>query len=434
MTGSTATDHTVSAGTWCAQWELSRAGTSPESKTDPRPDHGRSRVLVRLHGQPLGYLDLPTPPAGLDPVELAAAARRRWTPAIEAHLAAEGLAERDGIIPAATTGCATADPDATPSVTVVVCTRDRAADLAECLEALRALRYPALDLLIVDNAPTDDSTARLVAEYTARDDRFRTVREPRPGLSAARNCGVRQARGEFIAFTDDDVAVDEGWIAGLVRGFGRSEKVGAVTGLVATADISGPAEAYFDARSPSWSARMEPELFDLGEHRRDEPLYPYSAGIFGTGANLAFRRQALLDTGIFDEALGAGAPTKGGEDLDMFVRILRSGWAIAHEPSAVVWHHHRADETALLKQMYGYGSGLTAYLTKCVLDRGTRAEVLRRLPSGAVRMIGIKRSTDERLVVGVSAPRGAMRRELSGMVAGPWLYLRARRGLRRGRP
>lgn len=425
---------TSGAGTWCAEWDLSRPDERPVSLTDPRPDHGRSRVLARVHGQPLGYLDLDLTPTELQPADLAAAVRRRWTPAIHAHLAAEGLTDTGGPVPPPAAGCPTADPADTPLVTIIVCTRDRADDLRTCLEHLRGLRYPSLDILVVDNAPTDDSTARSVAEYSARDARFRTVQEPRPGLSAACNCGVRHARGEIIAFTDDDVAVDAGWIAGLLRGFARGGKVGAVTGLVATADIAGPAEAYFDARSPSWSARMDPELFDLAEHRRDEPLYPYSAGIFGTGANLAFRRQALLDTGAFDEALGAGAPTKGGEDLDMFVRILRSGWAIAHEPSAVVWHHHRADEAALLRQMYGYGSGLTAYLTKCVLDRGTRGHVLRRLPAGAVRMIGIKRSTDERLVPGVPAPRGAMRRELSGMVAGPWLYLRARRVLRRGRP
>lgn len=430
MTRPTTTD--PATGTWCAEWELSRADEAPVSGTLPRPDHARSRVLVRLHGQPLGYVNSASAPADLDPSELVAAAGQRWATAIAAHLAAEDLTADGTSVPSATPQCPTADPTETPLVTVIVCTRDRADDLVGCLDRLRALRHPTLDILIVDNAPSDDRTALLVAEYTARDERFRTVQEPTPGLSAARNCGVRHARGEYIAFTDDDVAVDPGWIAGLLRGFGRDEKVGAVTGLVATADISGPAEAYFDARSPSWSARMEPELYDLDLHRRDEPLYPYSAGIFGTGANLAFRRQALVAAGAFDEALGAGAPTKGGEDLDMFVRILRSGWAIAHEPSAVVWHHHRADETALLKQMYGYGSGLTAYLTKCLLERGSRGQVLRRLPAGAVRMVGIKRSTDERLVAGVPAPRGAMRRELSGMAAGPWLYLRARRSLRRG--
>src|SRR5206468_1387529 len=83
-------------------------------------------------------------------------------------------------------------------------------------------------------------------------------------------------------------------------------------------------------------------------------------GAAGTGANFAFDRQFLMGLGGFDEALGAGAPTKGGEDLDIFVRAILSGRPLIYEPSAIVWHIHRVEVGELRTQMYNYGLGLTA--------------------------------------------------------------------------
>jgi hypothetical protein len=138
----------------------------------------------------------------------------------------------------------------------------------------------------------------------------------------------------------------------------------------------------------------------------------------------------LRGLGGFDEALGAGAPTRGGEDLDVLVRVLRAGYALAYEPAALVWHHHRADRDALLNQMFGYGTGLSAFVTKCLLQADTRREVLGRIPLGLRRMAAIRTSTHERLTDAVEAPRGAMLREFLGFAAGPVLYLRARRAVR----
>jgi GT2 family glycosyltransferase len=160
-------------------------------------------------------------------------------------------------------------------------------------------------------------------------------------------------------------------------------------------------------------------------------LYPFSPGLFGTGASFAFDRERLVRLGGFDEALGAGTLTRGGEDLDIFVRVMLDNGAIAYEPSAVVWHHHRADEAALLRQMYGYGTGFTAYVTKLLLSRSTRGEVLRRIPAGLAKIARIKRDTDQRLTETVPTPAGAMRREFTGYLTGPVLYVRARRAVRR---
>lgn len=425
--------------TWCCEYELATGEVTAVSARNL--SQRRVRALVRVHGEPLGYVSITTPTVSLGPDTgqladgLDAMARSELGDPLRRHLDAEGLPlppqgrHVDGPSPRCPT-----ELQPRESVTVVVCTRNRSQILAGCLSRLQALAYPALEILVVDNAPTDSATHELVTALAAADPRVRYTTEPRPGLSCARNHGLAHATGEIIAYTDDDVSVDARWVHGLVRGFRRDPRVGCVTGLVCTAEITSPAEAYFDARAASWSQRLQPRLYDLSDHRLDDALYPYSAGIFGTGANFAFRRSVLKQLGGFDERLGVGTPTRGGEDLDMFVRLLRAGHTIASEPSAVVWHHHRADEAALLRQMYGYGTGLAAYATKCLLQRGTRGDVLRRLPRAAARVTAIREQTQNRLEGTVRAPQSALARELWGFVAGPALYARSVRSSRGAAP
>src|SRR5690606_11927646 len=102
-----------------------------------------------------------------------------------------------------------------PLVTVAVCTRERPDDLTQCLRALDELDYPHLDLVVVDNAPADGANAAVCAAYP----RVRRIVEPRPGLNWARNRAVLEARGEIVAFTDDDVQVDASWVSEIVRTF-----------------------------------------------------------------------------------------------------------------------------------------------------------------------------------------------------------------------
>ncbi|WP_051808057.1 glycosyltransferase family 2 protein [Actinoplanes subtropicus] len=416
---------------WCCDFDL--AGDEPSAMVPPRNETSM-RVLVRLHGEPLGYLTLPRTGTPEDLDLIRAEAFRSLAGPLRRHLAAEGVAVPEPMspVPAQTESC----PNyvvAEDLVSVVVCTRDRADALPACLDRLAEITYRPVEFVIVDNAPRDDSTRAVVEKYAADDDRFRYVCEPRPGLSRARNAGLAAATGRYLAYTDDDVAVDRLWIHGLLRGFQRRADVGCVTGLVCTAAVSNGPEAYFDARLANWSTRCRPQFFDLSANGRHGALYPFSAGIFGTGASFAFDRELLARVGGFDEALGAGTLTRGGEDLDIFVRVLFGGGAIAYEPAAVVWHHHRATEESLLKQMYGYGTGLTAYLTKLVLDRSTRTHLLRRAPAGVRQIVRIRNQTHERLGPAVAPPAGAMRREFTGFLAGPLLYLRARRALRNPR-
>ncbi|MGK5172104.1 glycosyltransferase [Geodermatophilus sp. CPCC 205761] len=426
----TGTPAPAGRGTWCCEFELS-GDAVPRAVTEPAGQE-QARVLVRLHGEPLGYLGVPLPPTGLDVDDLVRLAHATFARGIAAHLAEEGVHdERLPGRPAAAGGRCPNRVVADDLVTVVVCTRDRSAVLASCLERLRRLTHGAVEVLVVDNAPSDDGTRRLVESVAREDPRFRYAVEPRPGLSFARNRGLAEAAGRFVLFTDDDVSVDPDWVQGVLRGFRRRDDVACVTGLVCTADITSAAEAYFDARASSWSSRTEPRLFDLAGDRDASALYPYAPGIFGTGANFGFDRDHLRALGGFDEALGAGTRTRGGEDLDVFVRVLRSGRAIAYEPAAVVWHHHRADDAALLRQLYGYGTGLSAFVVKCLMSAGTRGEVLRRLIVGARRLAAMPGDAGDRLDGRSARPDGALRRELLGVAVGPMLYLLSLADLRR---
>jgi GT2 family glycosyltransferase len=385
-------------------------------------EHDAVRVLVRLHGTPLGLLDFDLRGGRVPAAELETGITSAFD--VTTHLALDGIATPTE--PGSNWACQAGGGHPAPEpLSVVLCTRDREELLRTALTSVLAALREQDEVIVVDNAPKTDATANVVAELA--DPRLRYVLEPRPGLSVARNTGARVAEGALIAFTDDDVVVDRLWIVGLIRGFTRAPRVGCVTGLVPSAELDTDAQHFFD-RKVHWSSSCSPQLYDLGQHRDPGVLFPYSAGVFGTGANFAVSRAAFDALNGFDEALGAGALTRGGEDLDLFVRVLNAGFTLAYEPAAVVWHRHRRDIEALREQLYGYGTGLTAYLFKHALTRRGFADLSRRLARGS-RMIG----TARRASAEAGIDRALLRRELVGMMHGPVLYARARRQVRRSR-
>ena len=96
----------------------------------------------------------------------------------------------------------------------------------------------------------------------------------------------------------------------------------------------------------------------------ESPTYPVGAGVFGAGANMVFRRSVLETLGGFDDALDTGAPLPGGGDLDIFYRVVRAGYPLIREPGLVVYHQHRREYAKLRHQMWTWGLGTMAYLTK----------------------------------------------------------------------
>lgn len=381
-----------------------------------------AQLLVRMRRIPVGYAFL-TP----DALDADGIARRVWSQlssAINAHRARSGLPPVDALPAGGLPLEANAAEEAadSPMVSVVICTRDRPDSVLNALRELTALRYRAFEIVVVDNAPRTDATEKAIRELYGDDSRLRYVREPRPGLSRARNRGVAEAVADIVAFTDDDVKVDPWWLDGIARGFRTAPDVACVTGLIATARLENAEQLYFHLRE-GWGAECEPRIFDLAGNRDTSSLYPYSPGIFGAGANFAMSRTVLKELGGFDEALGAGTPSGGGEDLDMFMRVVLAGHRIVYEPSAVVWHLHRTDLAELTRQMRAYGSGLTAALTAMVVkNRRARVEIPLRIAGGVLRVFTL----NDRVKDNPTLPSGLMRQELGGMLRGPWLYLKGR--------
>jgi GT2 family glycosyltransferase len=329
--------------------------------------YGLALVVARRHGVPVGTVTVPVVAGRCSARRLAAALLDRHAETLLARLATDwiwsdparrGAPDVAALLDSPPAPAVPAGP--LPSVTLAVCTRDRPDDLARCLDAIAALRYDRLDVLVVDNAPSSEATAELVR---GRYPWARYVREPRPGLDWARNRAILEARGELLAFTDDDVEVEPDWVRALARVFAEAPEVGCVTGLVIPAELETEAQRLFEKYGGFtrgfrrlWH-RVEP--LRLSRHARH-----HGAGQFGTGANMAFRRSLFDEIGGFDPALDVGTATNGGGDLEMFFRVLQEGYALVYEPAAVVRHRHRREYPALRHQLRQWGMGFVGYVAR----------------------------------------------------------------------
>lgn len=410
--------------------ELSERILGIDGRREVGMPHRTANVLVRLHHEPLGSVAIDLPGGVLDATGVADAIWTALHEPINAHLVAFGLpaVSRLGI-----EGLSAADPTEGRAtcghgemlVSVVVPTRNRAESLARCLGSLIELEYPQLEIIVVDNAPTGDETKECVERFGTR---VRYVREDTPGASAARNRGLREARGAIVACTDDDVLVDRFWIRALVDCFERHPDVACVTGLVVPAELETPAQVWFE-RYGGFNKGYKPQLFDTTTHRRNSWLYPYAAGTFGSGNNVAFRAASLEQIGGYDCALGPGTPARAGEDLALFVEIITSGHTLAYEPRAVVRHHHRTEYDELRQQLRDYGVGLSAMLTAQSL-RGLRRglRILLCIPGGLRLLLSPSSTKNSRR--GGDYPSELAAAELRGFVLGPFAYLRSTRAAR----
>ncbi|WP_371667097.1 glycosyltransferase [Streptomyces sp. NBC_00289] len=383
----------------------------------------RVRALVRLHGVPLGMVnakDDSGPERLWRAVEIGAG--RELAGAITRHLAEDAACAQSG------------DPGEwpcqalrrrtlrqAPTISVIVATHDRPQLLRRCLASLLRSPYPAFEVIVVDNAPADDAAQALLRE-TYRE-RVRYVREPAAGLARAHNRGLAHARGAIVAFTDDDTLVDPQWLSALAETFAQNAGIGCVTGLIVPAELETPAQTALE-RQGGFAKGYTPRAWSLSEPP-DDPLFPFTAGRFGSGANMAFRTGLLRSLGGFDTATGTGTPARGGDDLLAFFEVLAAGHTLAYQPSAVVWHRHRRTQNAVAAQAFGYGAGLGAYLTAAVVTHPRiLPALLRRLPGGVRHMATRSRDRSADPEAGWSARLALV--EARGTAYGPYGYLRGR--------
>jgi GT2 family glycosyltransferase len=300
--------------------------------------------------------------------------------------------------------------------TVAICTRERPEDLTRALGGVSALRPAPDEILVIDNNPSTDRTRQVVAQFA----RVRYIREDRPGLDAARNRALREACTEIVAFTDDDAVPEPEWLSHLLQPFG-DPRVWCTSGLTLPLELETPAQEWFERYSP-FGRGFDRVVFDGIRHD------PLTVAPIGAGANMAVRRQVLVDLGGFDEALDAGTVTHSGGDHEMFGRILASGYRIVYEPAAVSWHRHRRTWEELRNALYGYGVGVYALWTRRLLferEPGALKHAARWLRYG--QMPRLWRTLRRR---SGAAPPDLQLAELRGCIAGPAAYLRSRRQLR----
>lgn len=313
------------------------------------------KALVRLHGVPLGYVQAPITLGRCSAQALSKLILEQHSWAIIAQLLKNGLVSPERPEDLRLEDLITLPPAPfagdMPLVTVAVCTRDRPDDMKLCLEAISKLDYPNLEILVVDNAPKTEGTKDLVDQHYPQ---VCYVREPRPGLDWARNRAILEAKGEIIAYTDDDVVVDPGWVKAIAQTFAENPEVMALTGLVVPYELETEAQVLFEDYG-GFGRGFEQKWYQV-RPGQGLPWQWLGAGQFGTGANMAFRRSVFEEIGYFDPALDVGTPTNGGGDLEMYIRVLKAGHTLVYEPRAMIRHRHRREYAQLRRQISFNGS------------------------------------------------------------------------------
>lgn len=257
-------------------------------------------------------------------------------------------------------------------ITVAICTYNRAQRLGQTLdEMVRQHVSPSIDweILVVDNASTDD-TAEVVDRFRERAEvTVRYVREPRQGLSHARNTAVRVARADIVAFTDDDVIPEPDWLSALVDAF-RAHDCSGVGGRVLERWEFEPPEWWTEIRDEVGAAIVS---FDPGGGSRPLEQAPF-------GANMAFRREVFERHGGFRTDLGrSGDDLLSGEDTEFGRRLLRAGEVLWYAPAAVVHHPVSPDRAR------------KAYFRRWCFQFGRTLVRRDGLPEDAPRFLGIPR-------------------------------------------
>ncbi len=307
-----------------------------------------------------------------------------------------------------------------PSLTVVICTRNRPLGLKNVLGSLTTQRDQNFSVIVVENGDNPASTARILNESGLPD--RRCIVETEPGLSRARNRGLAAVQTELVAWLDDDEIADRSWTAQIRRGFAHGAAPVAVCGLMCPAELEYDTQLQFEQYGGFNKGRgVIPEVLRKGTPTVVDPLYPLPT--FGAGGNMAFRTCVLREVGGFDPYLGAGTRTCGGEETLVLSHLLAEGLAVLHWPVAITWHTHRRDAVGFRKQMYGCGAGLSAFYTSVVLHDPRQASKLVGLVPHVIH--DMRRGADNRRVGNISSefPRDVLRARRRGYIEGGFMYI-----------
>ncbi|RCW82211.1 GT2 family glycosyltransferase [Phyllobacterium bourgognense] len=242
----------------------------------------------------------------------------------------------------------TATPESEKPVhaSFIVCTRNRAAALAACIRSIEAAcrSHAAFtsELVVVDNGSTDSTREYVTGVAATSDIAITLLSEARPGLAAARNAGLRHARGNIVIFIDDDCVVHRGYLIDLERHYATGEPLVIRGGRV---ELGNANDLPFTIKRSPTRARLTRDVHPGG---------------FVVGCNMTMHRDVAARIGRFDELLGAGAPLRAAEDTDYLIRAFQLNVPVEYVPDMTVYHHHgrsSRQDVERLHRNYSLGNG-----------------------------------------------------------------------------
>ena len=251
------------------------------------------------------------------------------------------------------------------SISIIICTKDRYNDLKDCLQSFTSVIVGAnkYEFVVVDSTTNKEIRGKVEEECQKYGAKY--YYEPRKGLSIARNTAIEKASGDIVVFLDDDFIIPKDCIDRLIANFSDS-KVMCVTGRMLSYrhdELSnffekhmsydrGESRLAVTAKDMTFSSLFSTAFTKfLNNKKRSTP--PYSVG-FGF---CSFKKSVFASIGGFDPQLGRGTPQMGSDDVDIFYRVLKAGYTIVYEPSALIYHNHRHSMEELVE--YGYSSGVS---------------------------------------------------------------------------
>lgn len=267
------------------------------------------------------------------------------------------------------------------SFSIVICTRNRANLLADAIKSLQNQHYPAsaYEIIVVDNASTDNTYEIVEKMGPCCGETLRYVYEPMPGLSRARNSGLRESRYEIVGYIDDDAIADPEWLANLARAYQSLE--------TEVACVGGAVSLLWEGEPPRWySTELEPYFSSTTHLGTKARVLPPEESPVGT--NLTVRRDILLHVGGFNESL-----TRYNDEVDLGSRIRRAGGVILYAPAALVQHRVVAERLSLgwlLRRAYWQGASDVLMdrrkepLSRCQLAQSTVATLGQAAVDGTI--------------------------------------------------
>ena len=235
-------------------------------------------------------------------------------------------------------------------ISFIICTYNRDKYIYECLSRLAQNSCQSgWEIILVNNNSTDQTAAecqRFVQDYAAVS--YHYFVETEQGLSFARNCGIKEAKGDWLVFLDDDAMVEKDYIANLqqdLKGYPHAQAFG------------GPIEPFFEGETPKWLSPWTMgfvSAIDLGRE-----VVPFAANKYPIGANMGISRRAIEQVGVFNISLGrVGNSLLGGEEKDIFNRLHEKHLPILYFPNIKVKHcipPRRTTNEFIAKLGYGVG-------------------------------------------------------------------------------